>query len=347
MKTKSKIYSTLLIIFLVLLCINISFAGTTGKIAGVVVSKEDGEPLVGVNVVIDGYNLGAATDADGEYYIINIPPGMYTVKAFYVGYTTQVMEEVRVQVDLTTPVSFDLNPSVLEMSEEIVVTADRVIQKDLTASEVSIQADQIETLPARDLNTILSMQAGVTKDAGGAIHIRGGRTTEISYMVDGMQVMNAVNRSSGISIDDQSIEELKAITGTFNAEYGQALSGVVNIVTKKGTKKFKVNATAYMGDHLSFDNDIYYIQDNQEWAVAAAQALTSKNSGFINYDFSQHGIESYNELRDALNVPVCACIGRQNFLFYCRALSEPSRLCPGKTLFHALGIMAAGFGYTT
>ncbi|MCP4414146.1 MAG: TonB-dependent receptor plug domain-containing protein, partial [Gammaproteobacteria bacterium] len=272
-------------------------AGTTGKIAGIVTDEETGDPLVGVNIVIDGFNLGAATDADGEYYILNIHPGVYTVKAFYIGYNTYVIEDVRIQVDLTTTVSFELGPSILE-SEEIVVTAKRAIQKDLTASEVSIQADQIEALPVRDVASLLTMQAGVTRDADGDLHIRGGRTTEISYMIDGIQVMNAVNRSAGISIDDQSIEELKAITGTFNAEYGQALSGVVNIVTKKGTDKFAVNATAYVGDHLSFDDDVYFIQNNRDWVVAAAEALSSK-SGFVNYDFSEHGIESFQELFSA------------------------------------------------
>ena len=275
-------------------------AGTTGKIAGMVTSRETGEPLVGANVIIEGYNLGAATDEDGSYYILNIPPGIYTVKAIYVGYTTQVVEEVRVQVDLTTRLDFVLSASILEMTEEVVVIAERFIQKDLTSSEISMQADQIKSLPVRDVPSLLSMQAGITRDAGGELHIRGGRTNEISYMIDGVQVMNAVDRSAGISIDDQSIEELKAITGTFNAEYGQALSGVVNIVTKKGANKFAVNATAYMGDYLSFDNDVYYLQGNREWAVAAANALASK-SGFVMYDFSQDGIYSYNELQNALD----------------------------------------------
>ena len=119
MKTNLKSIILHLALSIGLLFVNALYAGTTGKIAGLVTSNETGEPLAGVNVIIDGYNLGAATDLEGEYYILNIPPGIYTVKAFYVGYTTQVMEEVRVQVDLTTPVNFNLNTAVLEMSEEI------------------------------------------------------------------------------------------------------------------------------------------------------------------------------------------------------------------------------------
>lgn len=295
-----------ILVFHILLCFSFFYimpiqAGTTGKIAGKITDKDTGEPLIGANVMIEGFSWGAATDADGEFYILNIPPGKYTVKAIYIGYTTQINNTVRVQVDLTTRVNFMLKSSVVEMSEEVVVTAERIIQKDLTSSEVSIQSDQIEILPVRDVNSLLSMQAGVTRDVGGNLHIRGGRTTEISYMVDGVQVMNAVDRSAGISIDDQSIEELKAITGTFNAEYGQALSGVVNIVTKKGSDKFSINATAYTGDHLSFDDNVYYLQGNREWAVAAAEALASKNSGFVYYDFSQNGITSFDQLFSALS----------------------------------------------
>ena len=302
MKTKSKLFAPYLFIcsFLFLIAVSAQ-AGTTGKISGKVTDKETGEPLVAANVIIDGTNFGAATDVDGEYFILNIPPGVYKVKAFYMGYTTQAIGEVRIQVDLTTRVNFKLSTSILE-GEEVLVVAERAIQKDLTSSEVSIQSDKINTLPVRDVSSLLTLQAGVTRDVGGELHIRGGRTTEISYMVDGVQVMNAVNRSAGISIDDQSIEELKAITGTFNAEYGQALSGVVNIVTKKGTNKFNMNATAYVGDFLSFDNDVYYLQGNREWAVAAAEALTSKYSGFVNYDFSQHGIDYFYELQSALNL---------------------------------------------
>ncbi len=290
-------------IFLALLLLTFSFqlnfAGTTGKIAGKVIDAETKEPLLGVNIVLVGTNLGAASDIDGEFFIINIPPGIYTVKASMIGYNSQSVEQVRIQVDLTTRLDFQLSSTAIQIGQEVMVVAKKVIQKDLTSSERSFQSDQIDELPARDVTSILSLQAGIVKDAGGNLHIRGGRTTEISYMVDGVQVINPINRSAGISIDDQSIEELKAITGTFNAEYGQALSGVVNIVTKKGSEKFSANATVYFGDHLSFDNDLYSLMDNSDWAVAAANALTSK-SNRIYYDFSKHGLNSYQQIYQSL-----------------------------------------------
>lgn len=287
------------IIIAVLLLGSSVFAGTTGKIAGKIVDKETGEPLIGANVVIEGTTLGAATDFEGEYYIINIPPGVYNVRATMIGYAAQVVEKVRVQVDLTTKVDFTISSEALQINQEVTVVANRVIQKDLTSSERSMQADQIEALPARDTKSLLSLQAGVVKDAGGNIHIRGGRSSEVSYMVDGVQVMNPLDRTSGIEIDYQAVDEMKAITGTFNAEYGQALSGVVNIVTKKGSDKFTANATVYGSDYVSFDKELYSVMDNAEWARAAAEALTTK-SGRLNYDLSKYGINTTDELMNAL-----------------------------------------------
>ncbi|MEW6194065.1 MAG: TonB-dependent receptor [Bacteroidota bacterium] len=287
------------LILLLTISSQLQYAGTTGKIAGKVIDAETKEPLLGVNIVLVGTNLGAASDIDGEFFIINIPPGIYTIKASMVGYNSQSVEQVRIQVDLTTRIDFQLSSTAIQIGQEVMVVAKKVIQKDLTSSERSFQSDQIDELPARDVTSILSLQAGIVKDAGGNLHIRGGRTTEISYMVDGVQVINPINRSAGISIDDQSIEELKAITGTFNAEYGQALSGVVNIVTKKGSEKFSANATVYFGDHLSFDNDLYSLMDNGDWVVAAANALTSK-SNRLYYDFSKHGLNSYQQIYQSL-----------------------------------------------
>jgi len=278
--------------FIILLALTVTvYAGTTGKIAGKVIDRDTKEPLIGANVIITGKGIGAATDLDGEFFILNVPPGLYTVKISMIGYETQIFEKIRVQVDLTTKLNVSLVSSAIELGTEVLVVAKREIQKDLTSSERSFQSDKIAELPARDLNSILSLQAGVTKDDGGNIHIRGGRSSEVSYMVDGVQVVNPLDRGSGISIDDQSIEELKAITGTFNAEYGQALSGVVNIVTKKGSDKFSASGTVYLGDHLSFD-DLYSVNTNRDWAEAVAW---NQVSPYFFYDFNRYGFKNRQE----------------------------------------------------
>ncbi len=293
-------HAIMLIVTAALLIPLAGWAGTTGKIAGRVIDVSTGEPLFGANVIVENTTLGAATDQEGEFFIINLPPGTYSVVVRMIGYTPQRLETVRVSVDLTTKLDFELRSTVIETGEVVVVTAERSkIQKDLTSSERAVDAQEIDQMPVRSVTELVNLQAGVIRDASGNLHIRGGRTNEITYMVDGVQVINPLNRDMGISIDDQAIQELKAITGTFNAEYGQALSGVVNIVTKKGSDKFTLNVTAYFGDHLSFNTDVYSVMDNTDWALQMAQAYNTHSRSF-DYDFSKDGLDSFYEVMQSV-----------------------------------------------
>ena len=265
----------LLLLLLVLVPAAVVFAGVTGKISGAVREAETGKPLVGADVIIIGKmidgevvplsksnQLGAATDQSGDYYIINISPGIYAVRFNYIGYQPLEKTDVRVLVDMTTQLDAELSSTVLDVGKSVVVTAERKqIRKDLTSSQVSLGADQIEVMPVRNVQELVKLQAGVVQDAAGNIHIRGGRSSEITYMVDGVQIIDPLNRNQGLSIDDQAIEELKTITGIFNAEYGQALSGVVNIVTKQGSNNFSVNLTGYFGDYYSTSNVYSYMNN--------------------------------------------------------------------------------------
>jgi outer membrane receptor for ferrienterochelin and colicin len=310
-----------ILVILVLLCFHL-YAGTTGKIAGRVTDSQTGEPLTGANIMIEGTQFGSAADIEGDYYILNLAPGKYKLKISMVGYTTETIENVRVQVDLTTQINITLTSAAIDLGQTVAVYAHKEIQKDLTSSERSIQSDQIKNLPARDLTSILTMQAGITKDASGGIHIRGGRSSEVSYMVDGVQIMNPLDRSNGINIDDQAYEEVKAITGTFNAEYGQALSGVVNIVTKKGSDKFEANATVYSSGNYSTD-DHYKIMTNREWANVVANSLVRQNGDNIVYDYLYN---KYGLSRSQVNTMVAngdkPWIKTKNYLSVFRPLSN-------------------------
>ena len=111
----------LLFYFTVFSCsLSFTFAGTTGKIAGKVTDSKTGEALPFVNIIIEGTNLGAATDIDGNYVILNIPPGKYNVKAQYIGYQSVLVENVSVSIDLTTTVDFTLSESAIELEEVVV-----------------------------------------------------------------------------------------------------------------------------------------------------------------------------------------------------------------------------------
>ena len=248
MKVKTFLY----LILLFYLGGSLLFAGTTGKITGVVVDKDTNEPLPGVNVLIKGTVMGAATDNDGKFFILNVPPGTYTLVAQMIGYTPQEVQKVKVSVDLTTTVNFALSTQVLDIGKEITVIAERpMIQRDATASAAIVTSSEIKVSPVETFIEVVQNKAGVTVDRAGEIHIRGGRADEIVYLVDGVANIDPFDSKLGVEISTNAIEELSVISGSFNAEYGQALSGVINIVTKEAPKKYNGSISFQSGDLLT------------------------------------------------------------------------------------------------
>ncbi len=229
-----------------------SQAGTTGKIAGTVQDAVSKEPLVGINVLVEGTKLGAATDIDGQYTIINIPPGKYDLSASSLGYQKVRVNGVQVSVDQTTQIKFELTETTV-VGEEVVIIAKRpLLQKDLTSSSSKVTAEQIKVFPVEDVATLVNLQAGVVEG-----HFRGGRAGDVLYMIDGLPVTDAFSGGAGVSAETNSIQELEVISGTFNAEYGQAMSGVVNQVTKDGGDQFDGDLSFYIGDYLSSNSGRY------------------------------------------------------------------------------------------
>lgn len=229
------------VILICMLAATSALAQTTGKIVGKVIDKETGEPLPYVNVIVDQTTMGAATSLDGTYFIINVPVGQYTVKASIIGYKITKMENVKVSAGLTTVVDFQLEPTVLEL-EEIVVTAKRpIVQKDVTSTVRLIEGETIDRMPVREFQDVVALQAGAIetgRSLSGGLHVRGGRGNEVVYIVDGINVNDPVRNLPGIILAASAIEELQFLSGGFNAEFGEAMSGVVNIVTREGGAKY-------------------------------------------------------------------------------------------------------------
>ncbi len=228
-------------------------AGTTGKISGRVVD-EKGNPLPGCNIIVEGSAyLGASAGADGYYVIIGVPPGEYTLRASMIGYQSVRKTNVLVSVDLTTTVDFQLKLKVLKASQTVTVVAERpLVVKDLTASSAHITSQQISAMPVETFSEVLDLQAGVVSG-----HIRGGRGGETLYLIDGIPVTDPYDGSLAVDVENSSIQELQLITGAFNAEYGQAMSGVVNIVTKEPGEKYSAQLSGYLGDYYSTHTRIF------------------------------------------------------------------------------------------
>lgn len=207
----------IVIVFLGIFQIQVQ-AGTTGKIAGQVTDKQTGDPLVGVNILVEGTDLGASTDMKGRYIILNVPPGTYTVRAIMIGYAEVRTTGVRVTSDLTATVNISMNQAAIA-GEEVVIVADRpMVRKDITTTTASVTSSELEAMPVEEFEQVMEMQAGVVTDAGGAMHIRGGRSNEVQYLVDGVSVTDPFNSSMAVEVENNAIEELQVVTGTFNAE---------------------------------------------------------------------------------------------------------------------------------
>lgn len=222
-------YTLMLFIFILPASV---MASTTGKIAGIIKDASTGEPLPGVNVVVEGTMLGAASDLDGFYVILNIPPGQYTLNVSMVGYATAIVREVRVNIDQTTSIDIDLREETLESGETITVVAQRpVIERDVAASRANLSSEEIKNIPVVAVSNVIGLQAGIE-----GLEIRGGGLDQVAFMVDGITLRDERDNTPYTAISFTSVEEIQIQAGGFNAEYGNIRSGIVNFVTKEGKR---------------------------------------------------------------------------------------------------------------
>lgn len=245
MKTTGK-WQNILVGLLVCVPVVLS-AGQGGKISGQVTDSQTGEPLPGANVMlthrwIDGVEhpldqvLGSATDLNGQYYILNIYPGTYTLRVDFIGMQSAAIQEIDVLVDITSFVDVELSPSSLE-GEEVVVESQRAntIQTDLTATKQVYQIDDVQSIAGvNDIADIIDLQADVVDD-----HFRGGRSGEASYLLGGGAIVNPLTNSKAFDPIVTGLEQVEVYTSGFSAEYGNAQSGVINMVTKEGRENWE------------------------------------------------------------------------------------------------------------
>jgi len=216
-------------------CFPLIFAANLGKVQGKIVD-ETGEALVGVNIIVEGTELGAATDEFGEYMVPFVPAGTHMVTASYIGYNSVSKKDVIVYTNQTTVVNFRLKSTVITM-EPVIVSAERaMVIKTQTETQRMVTAKDIGMLPISDINQIITLQAGVSTSERGT-HVRGGRSTEIAYYVDGILTKAPHYGQQSVNLNKEAVEEVGITTGGFDAEYGEALSGIVNIKTREGSER--------------------------------------------------------------------------------------------------------------
>ena len=213
----------------ILLLISFLFGGTTGKISGKI-EDENGDALIGVNVQIVGTKLGAATDQEGLFTILFVPPGNISVTASYIGYKKVTMEGVRVFIDQTSRIDIVLPKKVLEGDEIIVRAGRKIIREDVATSVVSISGEELAQLPLANVEDAIELQAGIED----GLVVRGGESSELLLLINGATMRDPRTNKPISRVALSAVHELSIERGGFNAEYGQVRSGLINIITREG-----------------------------------------------------------------------------------------------------------------
>jgi hypothetical protein len=254
----NKIFTNVLVALSLLILTSSAFAQLgVGKISGKVLDADTREPLIGANIIILSTNLGAATDIDGSYFILNITPSTYNVKISYVGYAPKTIEGVRIVANLTYELNVDLSTDFT--LPEIVVEDTKLFEAKSTNTVKVIDGDMIARLPVKGVTNIAGLQSGVviqegsTKNntdgnnegAGGVdgnadINVRGGRSSEVLFIVDGVPQTNLFTGTNRSQVSDDAIDQISFQVGGYEAKYGQAQSGIVNITTKSGQANYNL-----------------------------------------------------------------------------------------------------------
>jgi outer membrane receptor protein involved in Fe transport len=258
------------------------FGAEYGRITGRVVDAETGAPLVGADVMVEGTDLGAATDESGEYVVLYVPAGTYRVISSYISYDPLSFANVVVNAELTTVLNFRLPPTVIEVKGVTAVAEREAIVRDAVHTRRAVTSTEMDRLPITTINQVIALQAGVVLSKRGT-HLRGGRDGEISYFVDGIVAKDPVNNLQSSIINPSAVEEVSVVSGGFDAEYGDALSGVVNIVTREGGSKI-AGSVNYLTDEMfgGWQDQINYGYNLYEFSLGGPVPVTNR----LRYFFS-------------------------------------------------------------
>ena len=236
------------VLFFLLFLPALVLAGTVGKIKGKVTDLKSGESLIGANVIVIGTSIGAATDVKGDYVILNLNPGTYTVKASYVGYQTITTTNVRVNADLTTELNIQLPAEGINVKEIEVVAQRPLVEKSNTNAIRNTTSEDFDNLPLRGINSILALTPGVNLQDN-IIYVRGGRQDEVGYYLEGANVTNPLTGGREVTLSQDAIEEIQVQAGGYTAEFGGANAGIVRQELKTGGTDLKVSAE-FITDNL-------------------------------------------------------------------------------------------------
>ena len=287
---------TIAIILLLAVGTGVALAGTNGSLEGFVRDKKTGEALAGANVVVVGTLLGSTANANGYYTVNNLPAGTYDVRCSLIGYQAQITKSVLVKPDLKTRLDIDLVQTGVEIAPVEVVATQPPIQKDVTGSLYTEGGEAFKALPISTISDVVGLQPGTTLEN----NIRGGKTTEVVYLVDGLPIQNLIEGGAGSDLPQSSIAGLSVQTGGFDPEYGNALSGVINVITRRGADKHTLEGRAEKDDAFGTQQ----VDHRNEVDLSASGPVTSDVYYFGSVDLLHTDTRWWQDARHFFSSPI-------------------------------------------
>lgn len=228
--------------------------GTTGKLEGTV-RDQAGAPVAGAQVLIVGSAFAGVTNEQGYYFINNVPAGVVTVRAQYIGYAPAEVRNVRILAGQTLTQGLTLSQQAVTVEGITVeVAVNPLVPRDQVSSKPIVGGETIEDLPVDAVSQVLRLQPGVVESARG-LTVRGSRPGQTAVYIDGVQV-RSVSGNTGASgsgtalVGTNALEEASVTTGAVGAEMGDAQAGVISLVTRSGGSNYS-GSISFATDEVS------------------------------------------------------------------------------------------------
>jgi hypothetical protein len=244
--------------------------------------------------------MGAATDVNGEYIILNVAAGVYELRCSYIGYQSRTISNIRVNAGLTIAQDFQLPAEGIQVGTVEVVALRPLVNKYNTNANRITTSDDIEALPIRGIDQILAVTPGVVLQDN-TIFIRGGRQDEVGYYLEGANITDPMVGGRSITLVQEALEEVQVQSGGYTAEFGNANSGIITQQIKTGTPDWRFSLE-YITDNMAFKgSDDRYSGDKtlgaywfgyNETVFSLSGPLGAPNVKFF-------GLFNYNFIRDA------------------------------------------------
>ncbi|MDD8017992.1 MAG: carboxypeptidase-like regulatory domain-containing protein, partial [Bacteroidota bacterium] len=276
MMRDKKIHLLLLGYIVSIMMCSLLYGQSKGTIKGRIIDAKTNDGLPSVNVKIKGTYYGAASDMDGNYTIPNINSGSYTIEFALLGYKTVQRTDIRVPEGAILVIDQKMDETVLSLGQEVVIVGEKpLFNPDQTSSIRTVRSEDMKVTLIENVKDVITQQVGVVQ-TDNEIHIRGGRTSENAYLLDGVSIQDPLAGTGfGLQLSADAIEEVQVITGGFNAEYGQATSGVVNVTTKEGSDKY-TGSLGYRRDHIGISETIFrnFNTDAYDGSLSGPEPIT-------------------------------------------------------------------------